>query len=152
MQSYIFLILISIIGLLSKNKIVMYAALSLIVIKLIPNINTYLVGFKSKGLKFGIFLITLAILVPIATGDIGFKDLIATLKNRDGIIALIVGIFASYLATKGINLQEIQPQIAVFVSLGIITGVVLIGGSAVGPIVASGITYLVLKLINYLII
>lgn len=150
MESYIFLILISLIGFISKNKIVMYSALVLVIIKFIPYSNEILPSFKSKGLKAGIFLITLAILIPIATSDIGFNQVLQTLKSREGVVALLVGIFASCLATKGIFLQEIEPQIVVFVSLGVIFGVVFVNGSAVGPIVASGLTYVTLKLIKYL--
>ncbi|VWL85735.1 DUF441 domain-containing protein [Oceanivirga miroungae] len=150
MESYIFLFLIALIGFVSKNKIVMYAAISLIILKLIPNSNEFLPSIRSKGLKLGIFIITLAILVPIATSEVGLKEIPLTLKSKEGIIAILVGMFAAYVATKGIHLQQIEPQIVVFVSLGVVAGVVFIGGSAVGPIVASGLTYIVLKIIEYI--
>lgn len=151
MYSYIFLFIIGFIGLLSKNKILFYSALILVILKLVPNSQEILPKYKSSILRFGIFIITLAILIPIASEQIGFKELGTTLESREGIIALLVGIFASILATKGIFLQTIQPQIVVFVSLGVALGVMFIGGTPVGPIVASGLTYIVLKIIERVI-
>ncbi len=151
MESYIILGLIGILGLFGKNKILMYSALTLLVIKMIPENEKYLPSFRTNGVKFGIFLITVAVLIPIALGNVGVNEVLITLKSKEGIIALIVGVFASIIATKGLQLQIIEPEIVIFVSLGIVAGVVTLGGTPVGPIVASGLTYIVLKIIERVI-
>ncbi len=151
MESYIILLIIGFIGLIGKNKILMYSALVLVLLKLIPQNEKYLPNLRTGGLKIGIFLITVSVLVPIALGNIGLNEVIITLKRKEGIIALIVGALASIIATKGIQLQMIDPEIVVFVSLGVVAGVATLGGTPVGAIVASGLTYIVLKIIERVI-
>ncbi|WP_067142846.1 DUF441 domain-containing protein [Oceanivirga salmonicida] len=151
MESYIILAIIGLIGLVGKNKILVYSALTLIALKLIPYSNKYLPDIKVNGLKIGIFIITVSVLVPIATGSIGLNEVILTLKKKEGIIALIVGVIASIIATKGIHLQLIEPEIVLFVSLGVVAGVAFVGGTPVGAIVASGLTYIVLKIVEKVI-
>ena len=46
---------------------------------------------KGKGINIGVTVITAAILVPIATGDIGLKDLLDAFKITYGLGAIFCG-------------------------------------------------------------
>ena len=148
MNSYIILAIICILGLLSKNKVLFYATLTLIIIKMIPYNYKLFILLKSKGSSIGIYILTVAILLPIAIGSIGMDDILKTTKSKEGILALLVGSLVSILTTKGIIFQENEPQLVISLTIGIILGIVFFGGSATGPIIASGITYYILQLIG----
>ena len=103
---------------------------------------------KSKGSSIGIYILTLAILVPIAIGTIGVDEVFKAMKSKDGITALLIGSVVSIFATKGIMFQENEPQLVIALTTGIILGIVFFKGSATGPIIASGMTYYILQLIG----
>lgn len=151
MSSYFFLLIIALLGYLGNNKLLVYAALTLCIIKMLPFSEPLLAQLKSKGLNIGVYTITVAILVPIAIGSVGFNELKVTITDFRGIIALGIGVIASIIATKGIYLQQITPEIVVFISLGTIIGITLFGGTAVGPIVAGGIAYFVYAILERII-
>ncbi len=93
-------------------------------------------------------IISVAILVPIATGQIGFKDLIKTFKSPAGWIAILAGIAVAILSRYGVDQLAAVPQVTVALVLGTIIGVVVFKGVAAGPVIASGMTYLVITLFN----
>ncbi|EUJ29439.1 hypothetical protein PCORN_09667 [Listeria cornellensis FSL F6-0969] len=64
---------------------------------------------QSRGINWGVTVITVAILIPIATGQIGFKDLIDSFKSAAGWIGLLAGIAVSILAKKGRRLYGGRP-------------------------------------------
>lgn len=45
--------------------------------------------FKKKGINWGVLVITIAILIPIATKEIGFLDLINAFKSPIGWVAIL---------------------------------------------------------------
>lgn len=95
---------------------------------------------QAKGINLGVTVISVAILIPIATGQIGFKDLINTFKSPAGWIAILSRYGGDQLAAV--------PQVTVALVLGTIIGVVVFKGVAAGPVIASGMTYLVITLFN----
>lgn len=66
----------------------------------------------------------------------------------DGWIAIIAGIAVAILSKYGIDQLANVPQITVMLVLGTIIGVVLFKGVAAGPVIASGMTYLIVSLFN----
>lgn len=148
MNSYIILAIICVLGLLSKNKVLFYATLTLMIIKILPYNYKMFNLLKSKGSSIGIYILTLAILVPIAIGTIGVDAVFKAMKSKDGITALLIGSVVSIFATKGIMFQENEPQLVIALTTGIILGIVFFKGSATGPIIASGMTYYILQLIG----
>ncbi|WP_068449064.1 DUF441 domain-containing protein [Caviibacter abscessus] len=148
MSSYAILAIIGLLAIFSKNRLLLYASLTLIILKLIPSNKNILELIKNKGSNFGIYMLTLAILVPIAMDKIGMNEFINTVKSTEGIAAIIVGAIVSVFATKGIYLQIQEPELVVALTGGIILGIVFFKGAASGPIIASGITYYVIQLIG----
>ncbi|BBP91486.1 hypothetical protein BsIDN1_51040 [Bacillus safensis] len=72
----------------------------LIAIKLIGLDQKIFPVLQSKGINWGVTVITIAVLVPIATGDIGFKQLGEAMKSSYAWIALGAGILVALIAKK----------------------------------------------------
>ena len=148
MSKYILLIIIALLSIFSKNKIMLYATLTVLILALLPYHEKNLNIAKTMGIRIGLYVITVAILAPIALGMISFDQLGKTLVGYKGIIAIIAGIGTSILSTKGIQIQVINPQIVIAVSIGTIVGLVVFKGTASGPIISSGATYAIFQLID----
>ena len=84
MESWIFLGLIMLVALLAKNQSLIIATGFILLVKLIPTSKVFLTWLQGKGINLGVTIITAAILVPIATGEIGLKDLLDAFKSPIG--------------------------------------------------------------------
>ncbi|MDO1605373.1 DUF441 domain-containing protein [Lactobacillus sp. YT155] len=148
MESWLFLLGIFVISVLAKNQPLMIASVLVLLIKLVPN-STAIFDFLTKqGMNIGITIISLTILIPIATGEVNFSDLLNALKTPVGVVAVICGILVAILSRHGINLLFGQPEITVALIFGTIVGVVLFKGVAAGPVIAGGMTYIIVSLLS----
>ena len=151
MESWLFLLTILVIALIAKNNSLVLATLCVMLLKLFgPYTNKLMTLINQKGINWGILIITIAILIPIATGKITFYDLLAAFKSPIGWIAIICGIAVAIFSAKGVALIDASPQITVALVIGTIIGVVVFRGLAAGPIIASGMTYLLFQLFQTL--
>jgi len=148
-HAIIFLLLLLGIGVLAKNESLMVAVAFLLVLKLI-GLEKWLPLVQTKGIQWGVTIITIAVLAPIATGEIGFKQLIASLQSVSAWVALLSGIFVALVARGGITLLSTDPHITAALVLGTIIAVSFFNGVAVGPLIGAGIAYMVIKVIEYL--
>ncbi|RCW66317.1 DUF441 domain-containing protein [Saliterribacillus persicus] len=147
-SSTIFLIILFILGYIGKNQSIMIAVYVLFGIKLLKMDEKLFPYIQDKGLGWGVTIITIAVLVPIATGEIGFKELSESVRSFYAWIALAAGIFVAVIAKNGIELLATDPHITTALVLGTILAVVLFQGIAVGPVIGAGIAYLVMKLMD----
>ena len=159
MESFIFLGLILLVGAITQNKSIVYATIFVLILKVLFNITesyklkgidiqNFMIQFRKEGINWGVLVITVAILIPIATGEIGFSHLLNAFKSPIGWVAIISGITVSILSSKGVGLLSGQPEITVALVIGTIMGVVFFKGIAAGPVIASGITFCILRLIE----
>ena len=148
-QSYLFLYLLIIIALIAKNTSLLIAVGALLILKLVGLDAKSFSFIQSKGINWGVTIITIAVLAPIATGEIGFRDLSAAFKSPVAWIALISGIAVALLAKGGINLLSSDPQITTALVLGTILAVSLFKGVAVGPLIGAGIAYMAIKAMEW---
>ena len=159
MESFIFLGIILLVGRVTNNKSIVYATNFVLILKCLVsiteiykvrgvNIGSLMVQFKENGISWGVLVITVAILIPIATGEIGFSHLLSAFKSPIGWVAIISGITVSILSSKGVALLSGQPEITVALVIGTIMGVVFFKGIAAGPVIASGITFCILRIIE----
>lgn len=149
-QPYLFLYLLLAIALIAKNNSLIIAVVFLLVFKLIGVDSKLFSLIQSKGINWGVTIITIAVLVPIATGDIGFKDLTATFKSPYAWIALISGIMVALLAKGGVSLLADSPEITTALVLGTILSVSVFNGVAVGPLIGAGIAYAAIKVVEWI--
>ncbi|WP_458412246.1 DUF441 domain-containing protein [Schinkia sp. CFF1] len=145
-QPMLFLSLLLIIGIIGKNQSLVIAISVLIGIKLTGLDSKIFPFLQAKGINLGVIVITIAVLVPIATGDIGFKQLSDALKSIYAWIALASGVFVAIIAKYGLGLLSDDPHLTAALVIGTILAVVLFKGIAVGPLIAAGIAYLLMKL------
>ncbi|WP_438823713.1 DUF441 domain-containing protein [Bacillus sp. JJ1764] len=140
--------LLLVIGYIAKNSSLMIAILVLLLLKT-AGMNDKLFGMiQTKGINWGVTIITIAVLAPIASGDIGFRDLSGAFKSYYAWIALISGILVALLAKGGVKLLAEDPQITTALVLGTILSVSIFKGVAVGPLIGAGIAYSAMKLIG----
>ncbi|WP_165006132.1 MULTISPECIES: DUF441 domain-containing protein [unclassified Enterococcus] len=144
MESWLFLGLILLVAFLAKNQSLLIATAFVLFVKLIPASKTFFPWLQGKGIK-----ITAAILIPIATGEIGLKDLMDAFKSPMGWIAIFCGGLVAVLSSKGVGLIATDPQITVALVFGTILGVVFLKGIAAGPVIASGIAYCIMQLFSF---
>ncbi|WP_226667067.1 DUF441 domain-containing protein [Metabacillus litoralis] len=147
-QAFLFLAILLGIGLMAKNQALIIASLFLMVIKVIGLESKILPTVGSKGINWGVTIITIAVLVPIATGDIGFKQLGEALKSAYAWIALASGIAVAIIAKNGLILLAEDPHITTALVLGTILAVSLFNGVAVGPLIGAGIAYLAMQIVK----
>lgn len=147
MESWIFLLLILLVAFLGKNKSLQIAAVAVLIFKLIPKSEGVMKLVQTKGIDWGVTIISIAILIPIALGEIGFKDLLNAFKSPVGYVAVACGILVAILSQKGVGLLAVKPEMTVAIVFGTIMGVVLFKGIAAGPVIASGIAYCVLTML-----
>ncbi|MGD6990778.1 DUF441 domain-containing protein, partial [Bacillus thuringiensis] len=136
-QATVFLLILLLVGFIAKNPSLMFAVAVLLVIKVIGLDNKVFPYLQSKGINWGVTIITIAVLVPIATGDIGFKQLQEALKSSYAWVALGAGIAVALIAKSGLTLLATDPHITTALVFGTILAVSLFNGVAVGPLIGA---------------
>lgn len=148
-QPFMFLLLLLGIGLMAKNQSIIIAVAFLIVLKVLGMDGRVFATIQSKGINWGVTVITIAVLAPIATGEIGFRDLLDSLKSPYAWIALASGMAVALIAKNGLILLEDEPHLTTALVLGTVLAVALFRGVAVGPLIGAGIAYLVMKVYEF---
>lgn len=145
----IFLLLLLAIGFLAKNNSLMIAVLFLILLKVAGADEKIFTFIQGKGINWGVTIITIAVLAPIASGAIGFKELTDAVKSPYAWVALASGIAVALIAKGGISLLQEDPHITVALVFGTILAVALFNGIAVGPLIGAGIAYSAMKIFEW---
>ncbi|WP_255648008.1 DUF441 domain-containing protein [Pseudalkalibacillus hwajinpoensis] len=148
-QPTLFLLILLGIALIAKNSSLMIAVAVLLVVKAIGLGDKVFPLLQSKGISWGVTIITIAVLVPIANGDIGFKQLGEAVKSSYAWIAMGAGIFVAIIASKGIILLQNDPHITTALVFGTILAVAVFQGIAVGPLIGAGIAYMAMKVVEF---
>lgn len=149
MNGEFLLVALIIIGLIGKSNIITTAACILLAIKLV-HLDRYFPTIERRGLELGLLFLTMAVLVPFASNRIQAKEVISIFTSWPGIIALTGGAIATYMNGKGLDLLKMDPQVIVGLVFGSILGIVFLRGIPVGPLMAAGITALLLKITKYI--
>ncbi|WP_205439640.1 DUF441 domain-containing protein [Peribacillus alkalitolerans] len=141
----LFLFLLLGVGWIAKNPSLMVASGFLLLVKMIGVGDKIFPFLQEKGINLGVTVITVAVLVPIANGSIGFKQLIDAIKSPYAWIALGAGIAVALIAKSGLTLLVDDPHITTALVFGTILAVALFNGVAVGPLIGAGIAYIAMK-------
>jgi uncharacterized membrane protein (DUF441 family) len=147
MQPYLILGFLIVLGYLAHNLTVSYAAGLLVLLKLfLP--EEKLLYFGGHGVNWGVMLLMAALMVPIATGKIGLTETLGVFKTPLGMASLVIGALVALLGRWGVELMGADPQVVAAMLIGTIIGVILFKGVPVGPMIASGILYCVMKVLG----
>jgi len=139
MNGEVLLVLLIVVGLLAKSNLIAIAASLLLVMKL-TSLERFFPAIERRGLELGVLLLTLVILVPIASGNIKWKDIAPFFVSVNGWFSLLGGAFAVYLNRYGLKILRTQPEFLVGLVIGSLLGVIFLGGIPVGPLTAAGLT------------
>lgn len=150
MSGNIILVILIVVGLVGRSNIITTAACILLVVKLL-SLDRYLPTIERRGLELGLTFLTMGVLVPFASGRISGKAILSALATPTGIAALCGGAIAAYMNGRGLNMLKIDPQIIVGLVIGSITGVIFLKGVPVGPLMAAGLTALLIKTATFII-
>ncbi|GIN74945.1 UPF0756 membrane protein YtwI [Bacillus sp. J14TS2] len=146
----IFMIMLLVIGFIAKNNSLILAAAVLIILRLIGTDEKIFAVLQTKGINWGVTIITIAVLAPIASGQIGFKELGEAVKSPYAWIALGAGMAVAIIAKYGIQLLSTDPHITTALVIGTIFAVAVFKGIAVGPLIGAGIAYMVMKIFDFI--
>ncbi|MBM7541913.1 DUF441 domain-containing protein [Amphibacillus cookii] len=149
--STIFLFLLFILGYIGKNQPIMIAVYVLLGLQLLRLDHKLFPFIQERGMAIGVTIITITVLIPIAAGEIGFKELAESVKTYYGWIALGSGIFVAVVAKGGLDLLANDPHLTTALVMGTIIAVVFLQGVAVGPLIGAGIAYMIMRMVDFFI-
>ncbi|XID96045.1 DUF441 domain-containing protein [Paenibacillaceae bacterium WGS1546] len=150
MYGELVLVALIIVGLAGRSSIITTAACILLIVKL-THLDRFLPAIERRGIELGLLFLTLAVLVPFASGRVQPKDIVDAFAGWVGWVALIGGAIGAYLNSKGLDTLKLEPQLIVGIVVGSIAGVVFLRGIPVGPLMAAGITAVLIKLVQVFI-
>ncbi|TCS96400.1 DUF441 domain-containing protein [Hazenella coriacea] len=147
MNPDILLVILIVIGIVGRSPLIATAASLLLILKLI-HLERFFPAVERRGLEFGLLFLTIAVLVPFASGRITYKDVMDVFTSVPGLLALTGGALATYMNGKGLDLLKIDPQLIVGLVIGSIFGIIFMRGIPVGPLMAAGITAFLMKIFH----
>lgn len=141
------LVALLLLGLWARSSLVASAAAVLLLIRL-TRLNFLLTILDRRGVEIGLLFLTMAMLVPFARGQVNLKEVGKSLTTLPGILAVIGGAVATHVNGSGLNMLRHQSELMIALIVGSILGIVAWGGIPVGPLMAAGLTYLMLQVIG----
>ncbi|KGA97853.1 membrane protein [Alkalihalobacillus alcalophilus ATCC 27647 = CGMCC 1.3604] len=148
-QATLFMLVLLAIAIMAKNQSLLVAVAFLLVIKWVGLGDKLFPLLQTKGINIGVTVITIAVLTPIVTGEIGFKQLGEAVRSPYAWVALAAGIMVALIAASGLDLLKEDPHITTALVFGTILAVALFNGVAVGPLIGAGIAYLMMQMIQF---
>lgn len=143
------LVLLIVVGLVGRSPIIATAASMLLVLKL-TSLDRFFPTVERRGMELGLLFLTISVLVPFASEKVSWKEIIPLFTTLMGVLALAGGALATYMNGKGLDLLKAEPHMIVGLVIGSIIGIVFLRGIPVGPLMAAGITALLIKLYEWM--
>ncbi|MBX5476171.1 MAG: DUF441 domain-containing protein [Clostridia bacterium] len=144
-EGTIVLVGVLLLGLMARNAIVAGSACILLLLKL-GQADAAFAWLMRYGLTVGYVFLILAVLVPVAMDQLDWRHFFRDLVSVSGLTAVIVSAAGSWVGRFGVRYMDANPQILVALVVGTIVGTALMSGVPTGPIIAAGVTALVLRL------
>ncbi len=141
---YLFLIIIFSIGVLGKSFVLVLASLILFILRA-ASLEHAINFIELKGIKIGLLFLLMAVLTPLAQGDIDFFKALNSYRSLPGVFALISGVLATKVNGMGLNILEQNPELIIGIVFGSIFGIIFLNGIPVGPLTAGGLIALFYK-------
>jgi len=144
-QADIILLILLALGVLGKNNTVAIAAGVLLLSRLV-GLNRFFPHLEEHGLTAGIIILTVAVFIPMASGDVTLAHISQTFRDPRGLAAVVIGVLVAYLGGQGVHLLSDKPQIVTGLMVGTVIGVAFFKGVPVGPLIAAGIASVLFSL------
>lgn len=143
------LIILLILGLIARSNLVAAAATILLMLRF-TRLTFLLPMLERRGVEIGLLFLTIAMLVPFALGKVNLREIGKSFLTVPGILALVGGALATHLNGRGLHLLNDHSQLMISLIVGSIIGIVIWGGMPVGPLMAAGLTYLMLEMASWI--
>lgn len=143
------LVALLLIGIIARSNLIATAACVLLLLKF-SNLNFIMPILEKRGLEVGLLFLLLAIMVPVATGQVTEKELLYNFTTIPGILAVVGGALATHLNGEGLKLLQLDPELIFGFVVGSVIGIVFLGGVPVGPLMEAGVTALFLEIFSWL--
>ncbi|ADM97481.1 DUF441 domain-containing protein [Dickeya dadantii] len=137
------LLALAALGIISQNMTVTLAILFLVVVRITP-LNHYFPWVEKYGLSFGVLVLTIGVMAPIASGKISASDVFYSFLHWKSLLAVAIGVAVSWLGGRGVTLMSNQPSVVAGLLVGTVMGVALFRGVPVGPLIAAGLLSLLI--------
>lgn len=142
-MTLVILLALAALGFVSHNTAVAVSILILIIVRVTP-LNNFFPWIEKQGLMVGIIILTVGVMAPIASGSLPPSTLFQSFLNWKSLLAIVVGVFVSWLGGRGVSLMNSQPGIVAGLLVGTVLGVALFRGVPVGPLIAAGLVSLMI--------
>lgn len=143
------LLILLILGLAARSNLVAASATILLMIRFTRTTFLYPI-LERRGVEIGLLFLTMAMLVPFALGKINLKEIGRSFLTLPGILAVVGGALATHLNGRGLTMLNQQSELMIALIVGSIIGIVVWGGIPVGPLMAAGVTYVLLEAMTHL--
>lgn len=141
------LILFIIVGVIGRASTVSVAASLLLVLRML-RLEGYFPMLERRSLELGLLFLMISILVPLASGKVSGRELGLSILSLAGFVTLASGVLATVLNARGLELLQQSPALLLSVVLGTVIGIVVFHGMPVGPLMATAIAALVLRVLQ----
>ncbi len=141
------LLIIFLIGVVTKNNL-LSAAAGIVMVMGFMNLDQFYPLLARRGIEIGLLFLTTTLLIPFATGNVTLRDIQNTLTSPIGLFAIIGGILGAYLNGQGIDLVQVKPEVIPGILIGVVISVSFFGGVSVGPVMAAGITAVLINIFS----
>ncbi|MDA8192539.1 MAG: DUF441 domain-containing protein [Thermaerobacter sp.] len=141
------LIVLLLLGLVARSNLIAAAVAILLVIRFARLGFLYPV-LERRGVEIGLLFLTVAMLVPFAAGKVSLRDVGRSFLTWPGLLAVVGGAVATHLNGRGLNMLEHNGQLMFGLIAGSIVGIVVWGGIPVGPLMAAGVTYVIVEFVG----
>lgn len=144
----VILLLLMALGVAARNALIVTSAGVILIIQVL-RLDRLFPIIEKRGLEGGLILLLMAVLVPFATGAVGWTEIKESFTSWTGLAAITGGIMAAVLSGYGVSLLQVRPEVIVGMVVGTILGVVLFKGIPVGPLAAAGFTAVLLAILRW---
>lgn len=144
----VILLLLMALGVAARNSLIVTAA-GVVLIMQVLRLDRFFPMLEKRGLEAGLIFLLMAVLVPFATGEVGWTEIRQSFTSWNGLAAIMGGIVAAVLSGYGVTLLQVKPEVIVGMVIGTVLGVVVFKGIPVGPLAAAGFTAIFLALLRW---
>jgi uncharacterized membrane protein (DUF441 family) len=140
-EGTLILLVLAAAGAIGRNRMLLLASLLLLALRLL-RADALVRWIGGGGTNWGVFLMILALLAPIASEDIGLRHFRQEILSPAGIFAILLAAAGAYFGRRGVDYLQAQPQVLVGLVAGSILGTVVLQGVPTGPLILAGLVSL----------
>lgn len=150
MESTLIILAILAAAVLGKANTVALAASLLLTVKLLGVAMPAYGLIEKYATSWGLVLLVSAVLVPLARGDFGLREVGRTFTSFVGILAFALSLLTTYLSGQGLQYLTVEGHTEVMpvLILGAVLAAAFLRGVPVGPLITAGLLSVAIKVVG----